>query len=143
MEWKYFNPQISRSPVPVSILGRQMQWLLELGINLRIHFRILLRSYSLCGHHAIGKKKAFVQFVNPIRADLEHAIRKYQNSFGIDAVFEWMASNLTRRIANSVAQTHESMHQTTALVRETLAGNECYFCDTLYVQTECKGTSPS
>ena len=67
---------------------------------------------------------------------------RYVKRFDTATVRRWMISHLTRSIASSVADTHVDIIQTAALVKQVLAGKECYYGNSLYVQTDCKGTSP-
>ena len=71
--------------------------------------------------------------------DLDDTMSRYSGRFDTATVRGWMISHLTRSIASSVADTHVYVTQTTALVRQVLAGKECYYGDSLYVQTDCKG----
>ena len=106
-------------------------------------FLNLLTCCRLCGHHSVGKKRAFAQFLKAVTLDLENTMSRYVKQFNTAAVWDWMASNLTGLIASTVADTHTYITQAIWLIRDVLSGKECYYGDVLYVQTDCKGTSPS
>jgi hypothetical protein len=50
-------------------------------------FLSLLTCCSLCGHHSVGKKRAFARFLKAVALDLENTMSRYVKQFNTATVW--------------------------------------------------------